>query len=199
MNDAHRLVQACYDGLDAASALLDVEPGLLNARTDLGETALHYLVYENEMESVQWLFERGAALDTLSELLMSPLADAAHLGHAELVDWLLDNGASVDLPDQAMPTLTAAASGGNSAGVARILATGVDASVVGRRNWTAMHFACGNDRHLAVVRLLLAAGAGLNDKRHSGETPLDVAIKAGAHRIAELLRARGAISDRQQV
>ena len=198
-DDAHRLIHACYDGVDAAATLLDAEPGLVSARTGLGETALHFLVFENEIDSVRWLFERGATVDTLSELLMSPLADACDLGHEEMVDWLLANGATVDLPDQCMPTLTAAVSGGNAAIVARILAMGADVAVAIRRGGTAMHFACANDRHLAAIELLLAAGAGLDDKRDSGETPLDVAIKAGAHRIADLLRARGATSNVQPV
>ena len=42
-----------------------------------------------------------------------------------------------------------------------------------------------------MVRILLVAGANVNAKDYRGETPLDAAIKNGATRMADLLRAHG--------
>ena len=160
-DDAYRLIHACYDGLDAAAVLLDAEPGLLLARTGLGETALHYLAFENQGEAVRWLFERGASLDTVSDLLMSPLADAAHLGHEALVDWLLDSGATLDLPGQCVPTLIAAVGSGSAPIVARVLAAGADVAVTDRRGRSAMQIARYDASFAAVVDVLQAHGAAV--------------------------------------
>lgn len=194
---ARRLVDACFDSLDAAAALLDVEPTLLFARDGLGETALHYLAVENQLEAVKWLFARGATLDTVSNVQGSPLSEASSLGDEELVAWLLDQGAAVDLPGQGEATLIEAPRSGNAAIVARLLAAGADVAVVNGIGETAMHVACAQDSDLAVVETLLAAGAPIDAHRIFDVTPLDVAIESGARRIAELLRARGAKANRQ--
>jgi ankyrin repeat protein len=194
---ARRLVDACFDSLAAAATLLDAEPALVFARDGLGETALHYLAVENQLEAVKWLFARGATLDTVSDVQGSPLSEAASLGYEELVAWLLDHGAAVDLPGQGEPTLIEAARSGNAAIVARLLAAGADVAVVNGIGETAMHVACGEDDALAVVEVLLAAGAPIDARRIFDETPLDVAIEAGAQRIVELLSARGAKANTQ--
>ena len=164
LNDAHRLIDACAGSLDAAAALLDAEPDLLRARTLLGETALHYLAVENQIELARWLFEHRAALDTVSEVLMSPLSDAAYLGHEALVGWLLDAGATLDLPGQCVPTLIAAVHSGNAAIVAAILAAGADLAVSDRRGRTAMQIAR-EDASLAAVAEVLQAAAATADRR----------------------------------
>lgn len=194
---ARRLVDACFESLDAAAALLDAEPSLLVARDGLGETALHYLAVENQLAAVQWLFARGAALDTVSDVQGSPLSEAASLGYEELVGWLLDHGASIELPGQGEPALIEAARGGHAAIVARLLAAGADVGSINGIRETALHVACSNDAGLAVVEVLLAAGAPLDARRIFDETPLDVAIDEGAERIVELLRRCGATSQRQ--
>lgn len=162
---ARRLVDACFDSLAAVATLLDAEPALLFARDGLGETALHYLAVEDQLEAVKWLFARGATLDTVSDVQGSPLSEAASLGYEELV--------------------------------ARLLAAGADVAIVNGIRETAMHVACGEDDGLAVVEALLAAGAPTDARRIFDETPLDVAIEAGAQRIVELLSARGAKANRQ--
>ena len=130
---------ACCESLDVAAALLDAEPDLLLARTRLGETALHFLVVENEPDAVRWLLGRG----------------------------------DVEI-------------------VRRVLAAGADAAVADRAGRTAMHVACRSDDGLAIVHLLLAAGASPHASLVSGKTPLGVAIESGASRVASLLRSRGA-------
>jgi ankyrin repeat protein len=190
-------VDACFESLDAAAALLDAEPALLFARDGLGETALHYLAVENQLEAVQWLFARGATLNTVSDVQGSPLSEAASLGYEELVGWLLDHGAAIELPGQGESTLIEAARCGNAAIVARLLAAGADVTVSNGLRETAMHVACEDDARLAVVETLLAAGAPFDSPRIFDETPLDVAIEVGAARIAALLRARGARTRRE--
>ena len=195
-NGAHRLVDACFESRAAAAALLDAEPDLLHARTSLGETALHYLVVENQLEAVRWLLERGASLDVLSDLMISPLSEAASLGHAALVDWLLDQGAALDVPGQCSSALASAAASGDVTIVRRVLAAKADVEATDRHGQTALHVACRDDARLHIVEMLLAAAAPLNARQVNGKTPLDVAIDCGASRIESFLRVRGAASAR---
>ena len=59
-DDAYRLIRACCSSLDDAAALLQSEPLLLLERTGLGETPLHYLAVEDQVEAVRFLHEHGA-------------------------------------------------------------------------------------------------------------------------------------------
>jgi ankyrin repeat protein len=56
--DAYRLIQVCFNSLEQAAILLESEPSLLTERTGTGETPLHYLAVENQLEAVQFLFLR---------------------------------------------------------------------------------------------------------------------------------------------
>ena len=197
VDGAYQLAAACCESLDVASALLDAEPELLLARTSLGETALHFLVVENQLDAVRWLFERGAALDTLSELAITPLSEAASLGHEALVDWLLESGAALDVPGLCAPVLVSAAGSGNVEIVRSVVAAGAVVAVADRFGRTALHVACRSDAGLAIVDRLLAAGASPDASRVIGKTPLDVAIESGASQVASLLRARGATTVRR--
>ena len=190
--DAHRLVAACCESIEFAAALLDAEPHLLCARTALGETALHFLVVENRIDLVHWLHARGASLDTVSELAISPLAEAAYLGHEGLVAWLLDNGAALDVAGQSAPVLVGAADSGNACIVRRLVAAGADVTAADRFGRTALHVASRDDAALAVVETLLAAGASPHASLADGRSVLDVATQAGALRISALLRTHGA-------
>ena len=189
--DARGLVHACFESLDAAKALLDLDPGIVRARDGLGETALHYLVVENQLEAVQLLHERGATVNTVSDVNGSPLSEAASLGYEAMVAWLLAQGAEIELEGQGEPTLLNAVTSGNAAIVAMLLAAGANVAIVNDVRQTALHLAAETDERLLVTELLLDAGADL-DALHWGDTPLDVAIDNGAVETAKTLRARGA-------
>jgi ankyrin repeat protein len=191
--DARRLIRACFESPEAARALLDAEPGLLFARDGLGETALHYLVVEDQLEAVKFLFGRGATLNTVSDVNGSPLSEAASLGYEAMVEWLLANGAEIELEGQGEPTLLNAATSGNASIVAMLLGAGANVDIVNDIRETALHCAAESDERLLVTELLLGAGAQLDAIRW-GDTPLDVAIDNGAVATAGLLRSRGATS-----
>ena len=110
-----------------------------------------------------------------------------------MVAWLLANGAEVELEGQGEPTLLNAATSGNPAIVAMLIAAGADVAIVNDVQQTALHVAVESDERLLVTELLLDAGADLN-ALHWGDTPLDVAIDNRALQTAALLRSRGAVS-----
>jgi ankyrin repeat protein len=171
--------------------LLDAEPGLLNARTDLGETPLHYLAVEDHIEAIKALVERkGVDVNTLNDFGGSPLSEAASLGYVDLVKYLLSVGGKLQLPEQKESVLHAAVRSGSTELVKLILDAGAPVNDVESLDETALHVAAEDDR-VEIVRLLLAAGANPNAKRIFDETPIDVATRCGATKVRdELLRYR---------
>jgi ankyrin repeat protein len=77
--DAYRLIHACFNSLEQATILLKAEPSLLNERTGIGETPLHYLAVENQLEAVQFLHQQGADLNTCDNFGDTPLMHAVGL------------------------------------------------------------------------------------------------------------------------
>jgi ankyrin repeat protein len=190
--DARRLVQACFDSLDDARDLLRREPALIFARTGLGETPLHYLAVENQLEAVKLLVEHGAELNTLNEFGDSALAEAASLGYAELVAWMMSHGALLTVPGQSDPTLNEAARGGSAEIVKLLLAAGADVNQEDSLGQAPMHVAAESDKGREVLAALLEAGADMDRPGLFGESPLDCALHADAMACAEFLISRGA-------
>src|SRR5437667_1948008 len=87
--EAYRLIRACSSSVQEASALLEREPSLLNERTGLGETALHYLAVEDHLVGVRFLHEKGASLDVRNRFDETPLRDALSLRHTQVAEYLL--------------------------------------------------------------------------------------------------------------
>lgn len=187
--DAGRILRALFTSVEDGLRLLDAEPGLLNTRTGLGETPLHYLAVENNIEAIKALVERkGADVNTLNDFGGSPLSEAASLGYIELVKYLLSVGAKLQIPEQKELVLHAAVRSGSTELVKVILDAGAAVNDVESLNETALHVAAEDDR-VEIVRLLLAVGADPNAKRIFDETPIDVATRCGATKVQdELLR-----------
>lgn len=64
----------------AAQALLASDPAIVHSRNGIGETALHYLAVEDDLEGVAWLHSKGADLDTKNEFGTPVLFEVAQLG-----------------------------------------------------------------------------------------------------------------------
>jgi len=82
-------IRTCFENLEKAAELLEQNPGLINEKTGLGETPLHYLAVENQLEAVTFLHSKGADLNTFNTCNGSPLSETASLGYTELVKFLL--------------------------------------------------------------------------------------------------------------
>src|ERR1044072_290871 len=104
---------------------MNMEPDLLNARTGLGETPLHYLVVENHIEAVKALVEKkGADVNTVNNFGGSVISEAAGLGYVDLVKYLLAVGAKLQIPQQKESVLHAAVRSGSAEMVKVILDAG---------------------------------------------------------------------------
>lgn len=84
---------------ELAEKLLASSPYLLTLRNSLGETALHFLAVENDIEGVSWLHSKGAAINTKSEFGTPAIFEVAQLGYKELLAWFIESGADIHIVD----------------------------------------------------------------------------------------------------
>lgn len=186
MEDANSLIAAFFKSKAEGLRLLSAAPELITARTGLGETALHYLAVENQLDSVRTLVERGAELNTIDECGGTPLSEAALLGYVELVQYLLSVGAHINVEGQSEPTLNNGTSSGKAEVVRLLLKAGADVNITNDIGETPLHIAARKD-DLELVQLLVESGADIRANRIFDETPLKVAEYAGAMATAKYL------------
>ena len=77
----------------SAEKLLRETPALLHLTSGIGETVLHFLAVENDLEGVAWLSARGADLNTKNAFGTPVVFEVAQLEYKELFCWFLENGA----------------------------------------------------------------------------------------------------------
>lgn len=186
---AYRLISAFFTSIEEGLRVLNAEPELLEERTGLGETPLHYLAVENHLDAVKALVEeKGAEINTLNNCGESPLSQASRLGYLDLVKYLLSKEASLSLPEDSDPVLHCAVRSNNVEVVNVILAAGALINEVNDLNETTLHFAAEEDDRAEIVKLLIDAGADINAKRIFDETPLDVAESNGSRKVISILQ-----------
>ena len=122
---------------------------------------------------------------------------AARYGDVERLQALLDSGSDVNARDRYHQTgLMLAAQGGHTEVVRVLIAAGAPLDHVNNLGWTALIESIvlgnGGQRHVAVLRALVDAGANLNLADRSGDTPLALAKKRGYAEMVKILEAAGA-------
>ena len=191
-DDAYRLIRACFESLDEARELLRREPALVCALTGLGETPLHFLAVEDQLDAVKLLVEHGAKIDTLNRFGDSALAETASLGHVETLAWMLakrrDAGAARAGRAHAARGRAQRQRRGRSHAAGR-------GRRRGRPRFAGMHaLACRRRGRRARRRhpRPAAAGADIDHVSLFDETPLDHARRMGANACADVLVRLGA-------
>lgn len=102
MSDApsvYDLARCAMVDREAAQALLQARPDLINAKDSTGETALHYLVVENYLDGVSFLVGHGADVNTQDNFGRTPLMHAAQLNYVSICRFLIGQGARVNVRD----------------------------------------------------------------------------------------------------
>jgi ankyrin repeat protein len=155
-------------------------------------TALMKAVDRNEIDAVRKLIAQGANVDELEPNGDAPLVMAAYLGHNEIVRLLLEAGADVKAVDPGMKAtaLHAAAYAGRTEAARLLVQHHIEIDKQGPVNgYTALHDAIWQN-NVGVAQILIDAGANLNLKSHSGETPLDFAKSRHATQIVAMIEAK---------
>ena len=161
------LIEAVKGGDRAAArSLLDAGEDPDRALPD-GTTALHWAAYRDDIDTVDLLLLRGAAVDAANRYGVTPLALAAERGYGHAVERLLAADANPNTPRRGGETvLMSAARAGDMRSVAALIAAGAAVNAAEEtRGQTALMWAAG-EGHAAVIRALLAAGADLQARSH---------------------------------
>jgi ankyrin repeat protein len=79
--------------LEEAEALLTRHPSLHSDVNGLGETVLHYLAVENDIQGVAWLWSHGFDINTLNVFGTPVVFEVASLDHRDLLQWFIAHGA----------------------------------------------------------------------------------------------------------
>jgi cytohesin len=163
--------------------------------------SIHTAVRMGNVESVKAFFEKGTNINEKDGSGLSPLHIAVSGSSKEVVEFLLAEGADVNAKDKGgytplnyaiwnrnkdMPRLPADM-------VKLLLEKGADTNLKDTASgYTSLHWAIvmwGKE----LAELVVAAGADVNARSNTGETPLDVvAAEGGPAAIGELLVAKGA-------
>ena len=168
----------------------------IEARDELGRTALLVATQANQVGAAAVLIGAGADVNAKDALADSPFLYAGAQGRLAILRLTLAAGADLKSTNRFGGTaLIPACEKGHLENVRELLGTKIDVNHVNRLGWTAlMETAMKKNRgpvHAEITRLLLAAGANPNLPDHQGVTPLAHAERAGNQVIAGLLRAAG--------
>ncbi|XP_055547871.1 uncharacterized protein LOC129731694 [Wyeomyia smithii] len=140
------------------------------------------------------------------QLMLGPVAfnsrtvlhDAASRGHSELVTHCIGRGADIDVtikPDLETPLMYLSRFG-HSEVVAKLLERNANVNAVNDSKKTALHIAAESSMHksskqrLAIIKMLVNAGADVEAITKRGETPLMLASKCGHVDVADILLSK---------
>jgi ankyrin repeat protein len=160
---------------------------------------VHAAVSHNDWPTLIALLKSGHSIDAGDEQGDSPLYVACHLGQGEAVKKLVQFGANLEARNDAGHTpLMAAAVSENVEAVEVLLKARANAKAKCSANQqTVLHWALAHppkdpSKVAAIVRMLLAAGAEVNQKARDGTTPLMQATWFGSEHVIPVLLGCGA-------
>jgi ankyrin repeat protein len=175
-------VLACAVGSVAAATRSDVADAamrrdkaalrnLLQRKADVnapqvdGATAIHWAVYNDDLETADLLIQAGANVKVANQDGITPLAMACLYGNAPLIEKLLKAGADAkEKTARGETSLMLAARNGNPAAIKLLLAAGADVNAhENLRGTTALMWAV-EQKHPAAVQALLEGGADFRAK-----------------------------------
>lgn len=176
-------------------ALLAADPALVKTNVDFGMTPLLGAAIAGNREEVEVLLANKADVNAQSELGESALHDAVKGGFKDVADLLLAHGANVNARDKNghTPLYDAMAGYPWHRDIATLLlAHGADPNIGDNDGATPLHDAATWIRP-DKAEFLLNNKADVSAREKNGDTPLEVALEAGARDdIAKILLAHGA-------
>jgi ankyrin repeat protein len=187
-----RLVTAAQER-DAARVRALLQDGVdVNAPRPDGATALMWAAHWADVEMARVLLRAGANPNAADEQGVSPLALACETGDEAIVAALLGAGAKPDRPQaNGVTPLMVAARTGNLKVAQMLVENGADPSrTITATGQTALMWATA-ERHVPMMRQLIAAGANVHAASAIGFTALMFAARNGDLEATRVLLAAG--------
>jgi len=191
------LIRAAAKG-DTRETLRLISAGAkVTARDESGRTALLAATQGNHAATARALIDAGADVNAQADNRDSAFLLAGAEGYLDILKLTLDHGADLKSVNRFGGTaLIPAAHHGHVEAVRLLLGTKIAVNHVNALGWTALLEAIilgdGGQRHIEIVRQLLAAGANPNLADKDGTRPLVHARRRGYATIARLLEQAGA-------
>jgi ankyrin repeat protein len=174
---------------------LSCATGEKQPKTQAGDDSLVSAVNAGDAEAVKRLLRHGANPNIFDSKGSSPLAAACYKGDMEIVKILLNNKADPNGKDPQYQTtaLHAAASAGKPEVVKLLLDNAANVNARTTPDGTTPLFAAlMKDSNIAVIRLLIEAGADVNAQHQIGLTALMMASAKGYSDVVTVLLKSGA-------
>jgi ankyrin repeat protein len=190
------LHQAAEGGHAAVAAWLVEHGAPINARDKYRQTPLTFAAYGGFLEIVELLVAHGADVNAENNRLSTPLALAALKGHCDVASLLLERGAHVDGSSTDNHPVNDFVEKGDLDCVRIFIAHGASMKAPDSLWGLPMHHLAGftdvSKDYRSIAAALLAAGAELDPKNRSGETPLWLAAQRSRPEMVSFLLEKGA-------
>ena len=205
--------------LPAVKEWLAKDPGVANAKTENGFSAIVLAAYYGQGEAMNAILAAGPTLSIhdaalvgdlprVKEMLgrdgslvsarspdgFTPLGLAAYMGRPDVVRFLLSKGADVNYaaPETGFTALTGAVNENQTETVRVLVEHGADVN----HRYEDIRFSplmnAAFNGNLEIARTLVDRGADVNARTTDGKTPLSIAVEKGNEEVAAFLRAHGA-------
>ncbi len=145
-------------------------------------------VFNNNIEFVKTLIQKGADVNVYGNDYDAPLTIAAERGYVEIVRMLIDAGANVNFENDNITALMSAVKN-NHVKIVRML-IGAEANVNTDGDTALIIAVEGN--HVEIVRMLIDAGVDVDHQDYTEFTALMAAARAGKEKIVRMLIDAGA-------
>jgi ankyrin repeat protein len=177
----------------ALKAILEKDPGLINAPGEGGRSALQEAILAGMDEAARFLIEAGADVNGRDGEGIGPLGYAALVGDAALAGLLIDRGAKIDAQDSALggTPLHLAALRDRANVALLLLEKGAPLEARTRDGRTPLALAVERGKR-ECAKLFLARGAAANESNAKGITLLHRAILTADPELVKMLLSGGA-------
>ena len=169
----------------------------VNAAEEDKTTPIFAAVESGNLEITAALLDFGAKLNVRNEDERTPLMAIDEDTSVALVELLIESGAKVNMTDSNGDTalIHAARSGVKTEVLKALIDAGADVNITNKSRQSALIEAADNGQ-IESVRLLLIAGANVNNKNDEDETAWD---QTGDEEIEALLVSYGAVTTEQEI